>query len=78
MNLRVRNSLLVGLILVPVGTLVIGYALVQYHRRLWNIHNRRPSGFHDPIGPSVLSVLVGIGLLIAAVLSYQAARAVGF
>jgi len=56
-----------GLAFIPISILIFIYALFTYHRRLHLIHNRIPTGYHDPFGPSILTVLLIIAMILSAV-----------
>jgi hypothetical protein len=49
-------DLLPGLSLIPVALGLLLYALRTYQWRLHNIHMRKSEGYHDPFGPSMLTV----------------------
>ena len=55
---------LISLMFVVIGILLMCYALYTYHVRLRNIAQRRTTGYHDSVGPSVLTVLLMLALII--------------
>ncbi len=51
--------------MIPTAVALMLYALWQYHRRLKNIRERKPDGYHDPYGPTILSVIIAIAMVMS-------------
>jgi len=60
-----------GLAFVPISILIFLYALFTFHRRLYLIYNKIPTGYHDPFGPTILTVLLVIGMILSALFAVK-------
>jgi uncharacterized membrane protein YidH (DUF202 family) len=64
------HARVLGLIFLPIAVLLLLYALYTYHRRLRAITERRPdASYHDPYGPTILTIVLAIAISLSGLLS---------
>jgi len=66
-----KRATVAGLSFLPIGVLILLYALFTYHRRLYNIHNRVPTGYHDPFGPTILTVILITVMIVSGIFTVK-------
>ncbi|XP_013413499.1 vacuolar transporter chaperone 4-like [Lingula anatina] len=58
-----RDARVVGLLFMPLAILILIYAAVMFYLRLYRIRHHSKSGYHDVIGPAVLTVFLCVAML---------------